>query len=216
MFGDLYVHERFDQAPRDASWVWLVENLRTGKAELWRSCDLTRIARKGEKVNKRTHGIFGVGQHLIFDENRKVVDMRSTHADFAEWMQLAEERLKEIKAAPPQPITPLQESVKFKVNSEGESYHPEKRRNRSSPLASKEALYDLCRKVIKAGFEKLKQEGGDPSHLDSAKTILSILLAKEEGGNRWKELSILLAKAAVVPPAEAVSVPKSVEKAEVA
>jgi hypothetical protein len=202
MFGDLYVHERFDQAPRDASWVWLVENLRSGKAELWRSCDLTRIARKGEKVNKRTHGIFGVGAHLMVDETGKSIGLKFTHETFAEWMQLAEERLKEIKAAPPQPTTPLQESVKFKVNREGESYRPEKRRNRSRPLESKEALYDLCRKMIKAGFEKLKQEGGDPSHLDSAKTILSILLAKEEGGNRWKELSILLAKEvpSPVPP----------------
>lgn len=84
MFGsDLYVHERFDQAPRDSSWVWLVENVRTGKAELWRGCDLTRIARRGQKRNKDDHGIFGVGG--------------DSKAELAQWVHDAEERLKEIK-----------------------------------------------------------------------------------------------------------------------
>jgi len=54
--GHLFVHERFDQAPYDGSWLWLVENLRTGEAELWRSCDLTRIVRRAQKINKCKYG----------------------------------------------------------------------------------------------------------------------------------------------------------------
>lgn len=49
--GDLLVREKYDQAPYDGSWIWLVENTTTGKAELWRSCDLTRIERKNERRN---------------------------------------------------------------------------------------------------------------------------------------------------------------------
>ncbi len=59
--GDLVVREKYDQAPYDSSWIWLVENTTTGKAELWRSCDLTRIERKGERINNTKY--FGYNEY---------------------------------------------------------------------------------------------------------------------------------------------------------
>jgi hypothetical protein len=50
--GDLYVHEYYTVANYDGSYIWLVENLKTGAAEYWRTCDLTRIERKGEVKNR--------------------------------------------------------------------------------------------------------------------------------------------------------------------
>jgi hypothetical protein len=85
--GNLFVHEKFEQSPRDRSWVWLVENKKTGKAELWRSCDLTRIQRRGQRHNKKSYACF-----RAFPGN----------PEWQEWMQRAEERLQEIKAGEPQ------------------------------------------------------------------------------------------------------------------
>ena len=84
--GNLLVHEKFEQSPRDRSWVWLVENKKTGKAELWRSCDLTRIERRGQRHNKKGYACFSA-----------VPGSPEWH----EWMQRAQERLEEIKAEAP-------------------------------------------------------------------------------------------------------------------
>ncbi len=50
--GHLFVHELFGQAPWDRSWLYLVENLKTGEAELWRFCDLNRIIRTGQRQQR--------------------------------------------------------------------------------------------------------------------------------------------------------------------
>ena len=50
--GRLFVHELFGQAPWDRSWLYLVENLKTGEAELWRFCDLHRIIRTGQRQQR--------------------------------------------------------------------------------------------------------------------------------------------------------------------
>ncbi|MGA8607996.1 MAG: hypothetical protein WB616_14010 [Candidatus Sulfotelmatobacter sp.] len=54
--GHLFVHELFGYSPHDHSRTWLVEDLKTGKAELWRTSDLSRIARRGLKSNKIKYG----------------------------------------------------------------------------------------------------------------------------------------------------------------
>jgi hypothetical protein len=54
--GSLLVHKLWDMASYDGSCVWLCENLSTGLAELWRSCDLTRIRRRGQRRNKIAYG----------------------------------------------------------------------------------------------------------------------------------------------------------------
>jgi hypothetical protein len=84
--SNLLVHEKFEQSPRDRSWVWLVENKKTGKAELWRSCDLTRIERRGQRHNKKSYACFSA-----FPGN----------PEWQEWMQRAQERLEEIKNGNP-------------------------------------------------------------------------------------------------------------------
>jgi hypothetical protein len=56
-YGTLFVHELMDQGWYDESWVWLCEN-KDGKAELWRSCDLTRITRRGQWRNKLAYGAY--------------------------------------------------------------------------------------------------------------------------------------------------------------
>ena len=55
VFGNLIAHKCVARAPYDGSKIWLVENQKTGKAELWRACDLTRIERKGERRNNARH-----------------------------------------------------------------------------------------------------------------------------------------------------------------
>jgi hypothetical protein len=55
VFGNLIAHKQVDVAPYDRSSVWLVENTKTGKAELWRACDLTHIERDGTKNNDLWH-----------------------------------------------------------------------------------------------------------------------------------------------------------------
>jgi hypothetical protein len=54
--GSLLVHKLWDIAAYDGSCVWCCENLSTGLAELWRSCDLTRIQRRGQRRNKLAYG----------------------------------------------------------------------------------------------------------------------------------------------------------------
>ena len=92
--GSLYVHKLWDMASYDGSCVWLCENLSTGLAELWRSCDLRRITRRGQRRNKIAHGgyrlpspgLAGVREH--FD---------TMHADAQRW--LAEFKLHGVQAA---------------------------------------------------------------------------------------------------------------------
>jgi hypothetical protein len=49
--GYLIAIEVFDQSPRDGTNTWLVWNIKLDRAELWRSCDLSRILR----TDGRTH-----------------------------------------------------------------------------------------------------------------------------------------------------------------
>src|SRR4029077_2167594 len=92
--GSLLVHKLWDMASYDGSCVWLCENLSTGLAELWRSCDLTRIARRGQRRNKLAHGgyrlpspgLAGVREHF-----------ETMHADAQRW--LAEMKLHGVEAA---------------------------------------------------------------------------------------------------------------------
>jgi hypothetical protein len=55
VFGNLIAHKKVTTAPYDRSAVWLVENTKTDKAELWRACDLTHIERDGKKNNDIWH-----------------------------------------------------------------------------------------------------------------------------------------------------------------
>ncbi len=50
--GYLLAIEVFDKGPRDGTNTWLVWNLKTDAAELWRSCDLSRILRTDGKVKQ--------------------------------------------------------------------------------------------------------------------------------------------------------------------
>jgi hypothetical protein len=90
--GHLLVHELFGQAPHDASRLWLVEDLRTGQPELWRSCDLTRITRTGQKTNKTRHGGFRAYA------TPKVCEQTRWYDDA---LKSARQRFEEIKAAEP-------------------------------------------------------------------------------------------------------------------
>jgi hypothetical protein len=83
--GYLFVHECSGQPPHHKSWLWLVENLKTGKAELWRGCDLNRIVLK----NERTQRCKGDGYLYI------------PSSWYYEDMERARQRLSEIKAAEP-------------------------------------------------------------------------------------------------------------------
>ncbi len=50
--GYLIAIEVFDQSPRDGTNTWLVWNTKKDQAELWRSCDLSRILRTDGKVKQ--------------------------------------------------------------------------------------------------------------------------------------------------------------------
>lgn len=50
--GYLVAIEVFDQSPRDGTNTWLVWNKKLDRAELWRSCDLSRILRTDGKVKQ--------------------------------------------------------------------------------------------------------------------------------------------------------------------
>lgn len=50
--GYLIAIEVFDQSPRDGTNTWLVWNIKLDRAELWRSCDLSRILRTNGKVKQ--------------------------------------------------------------------------------------------------------------------------------------------------------------------
>jgi hypothetical protein len=50
--GYLLAIEVFDKSPRDGTNTWLVWNLKTDAAELWRSCDPSRILRADGKVKQ--------------------------------------------------------------------------------------------------------------------------------------------------------------------
>ncbi len=50
--GYLVAIEVIDQSPRDGTNTWLVWNLKIDNAELWRSCDLSRILRTDGKVKQ--------------------------------------------------------------------------------------------------------------------------------------------------------------------
>lgn len=94
------------------------------------------------------------------------------------WEQFCEKHLHRTASAIRKALQTEDSPKTMKTNSEGEVYRPEKRKNRSEPIESFEALLALCKKVIKTGYEQLKQEGEDPSHLWSAKTILESSLKK--------------------------------------
>jgi hypothetical protein len=93
--GNLYVHEYFDRGAYDGSNIWLVENTDTGKAELWRTCDLNRIAKNGGKhINKCKHGA-----HRLYGgaRNPETGEVQGGEA-WWEWQKLkAQKRLEEIK-----------------------------------------------------------------------------------------------------------------------
>jgi hypothetical protein len=90
--GYLFVHELFCQAPWDRSWLYLVENLKTGEAELWRFTDLRRIARTG----RRQQRCKGDGYRAGTGPERN--DLR---ACYEEDLARAKQRLNEIRAAEP-------------------------------------------------------------------------------------------------------------------
>jgi hypothetical protein len=87
--GDIYVWEETEVDSTDHSRIWLVENLKTGLAELWRTCDIRRL-KNGEtpKLN--------------------MCEMAYTHSGdkeaglqyWAEKVAWAQERLAELKGAP--------------------------------------------------------------------------------------------------------------------
>jgi hypothetical protein len=85
VFGNLIAHKRVTTAPYDRSSVWLVENLKTGKAELWRACDLTHIERDGKKNNDIWHWGFRDSLFMVRGGPEKV-------------LEAAQEALAEIKA----------------------------------------------------------------------------------------------------------------------
>lgn len=58
----LLAHEPYDKGIHDGSIIWLVENLKTGKAEQWRTCDLTRFERDGRSNN----GTLGRGHRWAY------------------------------------------------------------------------------------------------------------------------------------------------------
>jgi hypothetical protein len=100
--GSLLVHKLWDIAAYDGSCVWCCENLLTGLAELWRSCDLTRIARRGQRRN-----ILAYGGYRLYAEGHSHYEgakglggwaaLRGMEADAQLW--LAELKLHGIDAA---------------------------------------------------------------------------------------------------------------------
>ena len=108
--GNLYVHEHWDNGAYDGSNIWLVENTNTGLAELWRSCDLTRITRKGERVNKCKYGA-----HRLYGgaPSPEEVVGQNGEAWWAQQKVSAQNRLNEIKGGQPavesvEPVEPVE------------------------------------------------------------------------------------------------------------
>ena len=100
--GSLLVHRLWDIAAYDGSCVWCCENLSTGLAELWRSCDLTRIQRRGQRRNKLAYGgyrLYAKG-HPVYEGARESggwATLRGMEADARLW--LAELKLHGVDAA---------------------------------------------------------------------------------------------------------------------
>jgi hypothetical protein len=101
--GSLLVHKLWDIASYDRSCVWLCENLSTGDAELWRTCDLTRIKRRGQRRNKLAYGgyrLYAEGHPFFGNAETPETpwgEFRQKEADAQRW--LIERKLHGIEAA---------------------------------------------------------------------------------------------------------------------
>jgi hypothetical protein len=95
-FDNLYVHELFDIGAYDGSFIWLCENLDTRKAELWRTCDLTRIERRGQRVNKCKYGAHGMYGGASAPVEVGGMELQGGEQWWAIQKHIAQARLKEI------------------------------------------------------------------------------------------------------------------------
>jgi hypothetical protein len=80
-----YVHEFFIRGQYDGSKIWLVENLKTGEAELWRTCDLTRMKRTGKASNRlgmsfrstpRWMGVYAVRDEFLPPAKKRLEEIK--------------------------------------------------------------------------------------------------------------------------------------------
>jgi hypothetical protein len=86
--------EVFDQSPRDGTNTWLVWNTELDRAELWRSCDLSRILRTNGTVKQnkcRYNSYWALGPkaqetwyELMWLAKRRLISFRAgeTEKDF--------------------------------------------------------------------------------------------------------------------------------------
>ena len=100
----IFVWEQTDEVEStDHSKVWIIENLKTGLAELWRTCDIRRL-KNGEtpKLNKG---------EMAYDVHNGADNKEAGLAYWAEKTAWAQERLAELKADVPQTVPPVRYTV---------------------------------------------------------------------------------------------------------